>query len=166
MTDDERYMSEAVAQALKGAADGEVPIGSVAVKGGIVIARGHNRRMAQSDITAHAEMSCLRDLSANYQKENGELSFDLSDITIYSTLEPCAMCLGAMIHYKIGRIVFGEYDLLLGACGSHFHFHNEAGMDVCGGVLRHETRKPLLDFFERQLGHPSTRWKDIELLSE
>ncbi|OGC96289.1 MAG: hypothetical protein A2W25_03980 [candidate division Zixibacteria bacterium RBG_16_53_22] len=163
MTDDERFMSEAVAEALEGAAEGEVPIGAVVVKNGEIIARGHNRRVALSDITAHAEMICLRDFSAKYQRENGELSFDLSGVTIYSTLEPCAMCLGAMIHYKIGRIVFGERDILLGACGSRFDFDKEAGVNVCGGVLRQEARKPLMDFFEKHLGHRSHRWKDIEL---
>jgi tRNA(adenine34) deaminase len=163
MSDDEKFMSEAITEALKGAAEGEVPIGAAAVKNGRIIARGHNRRIALTDITAHAEISCLRSLSAINQMENGGLDFNLSNITFYSTLEPCSMCLGAMIHYRIGRIVFGEYDLLLGACGSKYGFDKTAGLRVSGGVLRHECRKPLLEFFERQLGHPSSRWKDIEL---
>jgi tRNA(adenine34) deaminase len=163
MTDDEKFMAEAIVEAQKGMAEGEVPIGAVAVKGGVVIARGHNKRNALSDITAHAEVVCLRDLSAHYQDHHGNLSFDLSAVTIYSTLEPCAMCLGAMIHYHIGRVVYGERDLLLGACGSRFEFHGQANLEVTGGVLRRESRQPLLDFFEKELGHKSNKWMDIEL---
>jgi tRNA(adenine34) deaminase len=160
MTDDEKFMAEAVAEALKGLAEGEVPIGAVAVKGGKIVARGHNRRNALSDITAHAEMMCLRNLSSL------GLDFNLSDVTIYSTLEPCAMCAGAMIHYRIGRVVFGEIDVIAGACGSKYDFHEQAGLDMKGGIMRHESRQPLLDFFEKELGHKSNCWMDIELPPE
>jgi len=163
MTKDEAFMHEAVAEARKGLGEGEVPIGAVAVKDDVIIARGHNKRHALSDITAHAEMICLRELSAKYQKANGNLSFDLSNVTIFSTLEPCAMCLGAMIHYRIGRVVFGEHDLLLGACGSRFAIHEKGNITVSGGVLRFGSRQPLLDFFEKQLGQKSNKWMDIEL---
>jgi tRNA(adenine34) deaminase len=157
MTIDERFMSEAVAEALKGLREGEVPIGAVAVRDGVIIARGHNRRNALSDITAHAEMVCLRNLSS------GKLDFDLADVTIYSTLEPCAMCAGAMIHYKVGRVAFGEYDIIAGACGSRYRLHEIAGLKTEGGIHRHESRQPLLDFFEKELGRKSNKWKDIEL---
>jgi tRNA(adenine34) deaminase len=160
MTDDEKFMAEAVAEALKGFAEGEVPIGAVAVKGGKIVARGHNKRNALSDITAHAEMICLRDLSSQ------GLDFNLSDVTIYSTLEPCSMCTGAMIHYKIGRVVFGEIDIVAGACGTKYDFHKQAGLEVRGGVMRSESRQPLLNFFEKELGHKSNCWMDIELPSE
>jgi tRNA(adenine34) deaminase len=160
MTDDEKFMAEAVAEALKGFAEGEVPIGAVAVKGGKIVARGHNKRNALSDVTAHAEMICLRNLSSK------GLEFNLSDVTIYSTLEPCAMCAGAMIHYKIGRVVFGEIDIIAGACGTKYNFHQQAGLDVTGGVMRVESRQPLLDFFEKQLGRKSNCWMDIELPPE
>ena len=157
MSDDEKFMAEAIAEAEKGRSEGEVPIGAVAVKNGGIVARGHNRRNALSDITAHAEMMCLRDLSSR------GLDFDLSGVTIYSTLEPCAMCSGAMIHYMISRVVFGEYDILAGACGSKFRLHDLAGLKCVYGTLRHECRKLLLDYFESQLGHKSNRWMDIEL---
>jgi tRNA(adenine34) deaminase len=160
MTIDEKFMSEAVAEALKGLAEGEVPIGAVAVKDGQIIARGHNRRNALSDITAHAEMMCLRNLSSQ------GLDFDLSGITIYSTLEPCAMCTGTMIHYKISRVVFGEIDIIAGACGTKYDFHKQAGLVAVGGVYRRESRQPLLDYFEKELGHKSNRWMDIELPPE
>ena len=157
MTNDEKFMAEAVAEALKGFSEGEVPIGAVAVKDGQVVARGHNRRNALSDITAHAEMVCLRNLSAK------GLDFDLSGVTIYSTLEPCAMCTGTMIHYKIKRVVFGEIDIIAGACGTKYDFNKQAGLIAVGGILRQESRQPLLDYFEKELGHKSNRWMDIEL---
>jgi tRNA(adenine34) deaminase len=160
MTNDEKFMAEAVTEALKGFAEGEVPIGAVAVKDGQIVARGHNRRNALSDITAHAEMVCLRNLSAK------GLDFDLSDVTIYSTLEPCAMCTGTMIHYKIKRVVFGEIDIIAGACGTKYDFNKQAGLIAVGGILRQESRQPLLDYFEKELGHKSNRWEDIELPPE
>ena len=161
MTPDEGFMREAVAEARRGLAEGEVPIGAVAVRAGRVVARGHNRRNALRDITAHAEMICLRDLSARLG-----LDFDLSDLAVYSTLEPCAMCSGAMIHYRVGRCVWGERDLLLGAAGSALHVLDTSRVRSEGGVLCAECRAPLLEFFERQLGRPSTEWEDIRLPPE
>ena len=152
-------MAEAVAEAKRGFTEGEVPIGAVAVRDGIVIARGHNRRISRSDITAHAEMECLRDLSSR------ELNFDLTAITIYSTLEPCAMCLGAMIHYGIEKVIFGEYDLIAGACGSKYRFHENAKISIISGVYRPECRRLLLNFFKERLGKSSLIWEDIEIPS-
>ena len=151
-------MRRALAEAEAALAEGEVPIGAVAVRGGEVIARGHNRRSALRDLTAHAEMMCLRDLSGSEG-----LGFDLSAVTIYSTLEPCAMCAGAMIHYRVGRAVYGERDLHLGAAGSVFNILNGSAVQVTGGVLRAECRRPLLAFFEKQLGRPGTSWEDIRI---
>jgi tRNA(adenine34) deaminase len=160
MNNDSNFMAEAIVEAKKGFAEGEVPIGAVAVREGAIVARGHNRRNALKDITAHAEIMCLRELSKDIN------NLDLSDVTIYSTLEPCAMCLGAMIHYNVKNIVFGEYDLLGGACGSKFEFNKTANVDVDDGVLRQECRSVLLDYFEIQLGEKSNRWKDIDLPAE
>ncbi len=151
-------MAEAVVQARIGFAEGEVPIGAVAVRGGEVIARGHNRRRAQSDLTAHAEMICLRDLSAG-----GQTNFDLSDVAIYSTLEPCAMCSGAMIHYSVGSCLWGESDLQLGAAGGALHILQENGVESQGGILVPECRQPLLEYFQRELGYKSCQWEDIRL---
>lgn len=161
MDADERFMREAVAEARAGLAAGEVPIGALAVRDGRVVARGHNRRIETSDITAHAEMVCLRDLSSR-----AGLEFDLSDVTVYSTLEPCAMCAGAMVHYRVGRCVWGERDILLGAAGSALDVLGAGSVASCGGVLRSECRAPLLEFFENQLGRPSCRWEDILLPEE
>jgi tRNA(adenine34) deaminase len=160
MRSHQEFMAEAVAQARIGFEEGEVPIGAVAVRGGEVIARGHNRRRALSDLTAHAEMICLRDLSAG---AGAEVSFDLSDVTIYSTLEPCAMCSGAMIHYSVGRCVWGESDLQLGAAGGAMHILQENGVESLGGILVPECRQPLLDYFQRELGYKTSQWEDIRL---
>ena len=160
MNDDSKFMAEAVIEAQRGFDEGEVPIGAVAIRDGKIVARGHNRRNALKDITAHAEIMCLRELS------KGINNLDLSDVIIYSTLEPCAMCLGAMIHYNVTNILFGEYDLLGGACGSKYEFNKPANVMVEGGVLRKECREILLRYFESELGEKSNRWKDIDLPAE
>lgn len=151
------FMREALLEARAALDEGEVPIGAVAVSNGKIIARGHNRRRALSDITAHAEMICLRNLSPSL---NG---LNLSGITIYSTLEPCAMCAGAMIHYGAERVVFGASDLKLGASGSACNFLEQAGIPVTPSILHVECTDILLAFFERELGHPSKTWEDIKL---
>ena len=151
-------MLAALAEARAALAEGEAPIGAVAVRGGAVVGRGHNRRIALRDPTAHAEMMCLRDLGAR-----DGLRCDLSAVTIYSTLEPCAMCSGAMIHYRVRGCVYGERDVLLGAAGSAFDILARSRVMVTGGVLRAECRALLLKFFAKQLGRPSTAWEDIRL---
>ena len=152
---DAAYMKAALREAEKALKEGEVPIGAVAVSRGTIIARGHNRRRALDDITAHAEMMCLRELSPN---SNG---LDLSEVTVYSTLEPCAMCAGAMIHYGANRVVFGATDKKLGAAGGHDKYLAESNVEVKGGVLKDECRQILLDFFEKELGVKSNSWEDI-----
>lgn len=158
MHDQEKYMLAALEEAKIGLAEGEVPIGAVAVRDGKIIARGHNRRIQMTDITRHAEMECLHDLSKNLA--NG---FNLSDIIIYSTLEPCAMCSGAMIHYGVKTVIYGEKDLINGAAGSHYDFLIQVKTNIVSGILRAKCREILLQFFERQLGKKSVIWEDIEL---
>lgn len=158
MSDYEKYMRQALREAEIGLAEGEVPIGAVAVRGGQIVARGHNRRNQLTDITRHAEIECIHDLSRHL---NG--NFNLDNITIYSTLEPCAMCSGAMIHYGIKTVVYGEKDLINGAAGSQYDFLIKSGTEVIDSVLRTECREVLLDYFEKQNGARSFIWKDIEL---
>jgi tRNA(Arg) A34 adenosine deaminase TadA len=158
MIDYEKFMQEAIAQARQGLREGEVPIGAVAVKNGKIIARGHNRRIQSIDITRHAEIDCISDMSGILDD-----NFDMSGITLYSTLEPCAMCSGAMIHYGIKKVVYGEIDIIKGAAGTKYNFLKEGGVEAVGGVLRNECRQVLLSFFQIQLGKPSFKWKDIEL---
>jgi len=154
---DIEFMLEALKEARMALDEGEVPIGAVAVRDGKVIARGHNRRRALNDITAHAEMQCLREFDPN---SNG---LYLEGVTIYSTLEPCSMCSGAMIHYGCSRVVYGAKDLKLGASGSRYNFLEDAGIDVSSGVLDEECREILYGFFKTEIGMPSKAWEDIEL---
>jgi len=97
----EKFMQEAIKEAKKGLAEGGIPIGAVLVKDGVIIARGHNRRIQKSSAILHAEMDCLENAgrlkSADYKK-----------CVIYSTLSPCDMCMGAILLYKIPKLVIGE----------------------------------------------------------
>ena len=135
-------MREALAEAAKAAAAGEVPVGAVLVKDGRILARGWNRPISTSDPTAHAEIVALREAAAalgNYRLPGCEL---------YVTLEPCAMCVGALVHARIARVVYGTRDPKTGACGSivdlpaiaHWNHHGafEGGVlaEECGAVLR------------------------------
>src|SRR3989442_15821406 len=109
---DERFMDLALAEAKKAEASGEVPVGAVIVSEGIVIARSFNRPVSLNDPTAHAEIGALRDAC----REQG--NYRLSNATMYSTVEPCFMCAGAMIHARLTRLVFGIPDPKPGSAGS------------------------------------------------
>ncbi len=146
MTNDEKWMNLAIKQAIKAEKDGEVPIGAVLVKDGHLIATAHNQSITKSDASAHAEIQLLR-------KAGGKLqNYRLNASTIYVTLEPCAMCLGAMMHARIERIVFGAYDPKTGVCGScddltsvDYFKHK---IDIKGGILEQECRQILKSFFK------------------
>src|SRR3990172_2440938 len=107
---EERWMHEAIAEAKAAFAKGEVPVGAVLVKEGVVIARAHNLVESASDATAHAEMLCLKK-GADFLK-----NWRLLGATLYCTLEPCPMCAGAMIHSRLERLVWGAPDV---RCGAH-----------------------------------------------
>ncbi len=109
---DQDFMRLALDQANQAFAMGEVPVGAVLVKEGEVIATGFNRREVDQDPTGHAEMIAIREASSRIG------SWRLNDTTLYVTLEPCAMCAGALIQARITRLVFGAFDLKAGACGS------------------------------------------------
>lgn len=155
--DDEKFMKEALGEASVGYMEGEVPIGAVAVKDGVIIARAHNQRRKLKDITAHAELLVLRKLSPKLENLN------LAGITIYSTLEPCMMCAGALIHYRARRVVYGAVDLKLGASGSKCNLFENSGIEITGRVLDEDCRELLYRFFEKELRIPSKKWEDIEL---
>jgi len=139
--DDYFYMSQALNLAKKAAQLGEVPVGALLVKEGEVIAEGWNRPISTSDPSAHAEMMALRLGAARLN------NYRLLNTTLYITLEPCLMCVGAIIHARVARVVFGANDLKTGAAGSAFdlldsekHNHRlevESGVlaEACGGVL-------------------------------
>ena len=139
---DADFMREALALAAQAASAGEVPVGAVVVREGRIIGRGYNRPITSNDPTAHAEIVALREAAA------AEGNYRLPGCELYVTLEPCAMCVGAMVHARIGRIVYGTRDPKTGACGSivdlpaltawnhHGRFEGGVLADECGAVLR------------------------------
>ena len=145
MTNDEKWMNLAIKQAIKAEKDGEVPIGAVLVKDGHLIATAHNQSITKSDASAHAEIQLLR-------KAGGKLqNYRLNGSTLYVTLEPCAMCFGAMVHARIERIVYGACDPKTGVCGSCDDLTNvdyfKHKIDITGGILEKECKRILQSFF-------------------
>ena len=146
MNNDEKWMALAIKQAVKADIDEEVPVGAVLIKDGQLIAQAHNQSISTNDATAHAEIQLLR-AAGKLQK-----NYRLINTTIYVTLEPCAMCLGAMMHARIKRIVYGASDPKTGVCGSHVDLSSESffnhEMEISGGVLEKECKELLQSFFK------------------
>lgn len=145
---DETLMREALAEARAAGEAGEVPIGAVAVAAGEIVARGQNRVLRDCDPTAHAEIVALR-LAA---RATG--NYRLTDFELYVTLEPCAMCAGAMIHARLGRLVYGAADPKAGAAGSVLGVLNHPRLNhrmaVAAGVLAEECGELLRGFFRER----------------
>ena len=148
--EDTRWMRHALDLAARGEAADEVPVGCVIVQNGEAIGEGWNRPIGSNDPTAHAEIVALRDAAlrtGNYR---------LTGATLYVTLEPCLMCAGAMIHARIGRLVFGAPDPRRGAVNSTMHAFATQGLnhriEVCGGVLESECAARLQAFFRARRG--------------
>lgn len=129
---------------------GEVPVGAVVVKEGEVVGRGFNAPISRHDPTAHAEIMALRDAAANLG------NYRLPGCSLYVTLEPCTMCMGAIFHARIARVVFGAGDPKTGACGSILNLPGEARLnhhaEVEGGVLSDECGQLLSGFFAARRG--------------
>ena len=145
---DQYWMQQALNLARKAAEIDEVPVGAVIVKDNKLIAEGWNHPIQLHDPSAHAEMIALRQAGITLN------NYRLLDTTLYVTLEPCVMCVGAMIHARVGRVVFGAYDAKTGAAGSMFDLlqsekHNHK-VDVTGGVLEAQCRDVLQEFFKRK----------------
>lgn len=145
-TQDSIYMQRALEQARLAAEAEEVPVGAVIVLGGEIIAEAHNQPIGLHDPSAHAEIQVLR--AAGAKLEN----YRLPETTLYVTLEPCAMCAGAMIHARVGRVVFAAPDPRTGAAGSVFDLlpsdHRWNHRTECvGGVLADESAELLRTFF-------------------
>ena len=139
-------MTIALAQARAGAAAGEVPVGAVLVDGsGTELARAHNAPLALCDPTAHAEVLAIRAAAQNLQQ------YRLPETTLYATLEPCALCMGAAIQARIGRIVFGAADSKGGAAGSRVDLSDQPALNhrimTQGGVLAQACGDILKEFF-------------------
>ena len=145
MSDDEKWMRLALNEAIKAGEEGEVPVGAVLVKDGILIAQAHNQPILTNDPTAHAEIQLLR---AAGKKLN---NYRLNGSSLYVTLEPCVMCLGAIMHARVNRIIFGAHDFKKGVFGSSINLI-EANLfnhkiDLVSGVLVDESKDLLKNFF-------------------
>ena len=147
---DEQFMREALALARQAATTGEVPVGAVVVKHGEIIGRGYNQPISGQDPTAHAEIVALR--AAATQSGN----YRLTDCELFVTLEPCAMCAGAIMHARLARVVYGAPDPKTGACGSVVNLFAESRLNhqtaVVGGVLAAESSGLLQAFFSGRRG--------------
>lgn len=140
-------MHLALAEAEKAYARGEIPIGAVLVRNedGTVVSRGHNLRESKNDATAHAEMEAIREACARLNR------WRLSGLTLYVTIEPCAMCAGALVNSRIDRLVYGSTESKFGAVESIFNVVNHRllnhRLSVTAGVLEDECRQLMKDFF-------------------
>lgn len=138
-------MHQALNMAQQAQAIGEVPVGAVVVQKGVIVGRGFNQSITLADPTAHAEVMAIRDAAqclGNYR---------LPDCTLYVTLEPCMMCVGALIHARIERLVYAAADPKTGVCGSVMNLPAEAQLNhhlsVMGGLLAEESSQMLKQFF-------------------
>jgi tRNA(adenine34) deaminase len=142
---DELWMEEALRCARRALDIGEVPVGAIVVCEGQVVGRGWNRNISECDPTAHAEVIALRDAGAMQGNHR------LSDCDLFVTIEPCAMCAGALVHGRIRRLVYGAEDPKAGAVHSIMHVLNHPGlnhrMEVLGGVLAGRCAEILQEFF-------------------
>jgi tRNA(adenine34) deaminase len=142
---DEIFMGEALGLAKRAAEAGEVPVGAVVVKDGAVAGRGYNQPVSGKDPTAHAEVMALRDAA----KRIG--NYRLGECELYVTLEPCAMCAGAIINARVSRVVYGAADPKSGACGGVVDLFAENRLNhhatIVGGVMAGEAARLLQDFF-------------------
>ena len=150
--DDRHWMRQALAEARAAAALGEVPVGAVVVRDGRVIGRGHNRRETDGDPLAHAELLALAEAAGRVE------GWRLVGCTLYVTLEPCAMCAGALVNARVDRLVYGAADPKAGFCGSLGDLVRDPRLnhrlEVTVGVLEEECGALLREFFRSLRGGP------------
>lgn len=148
MSEHQHFMQIAIALAQEAGAEGEVPVGALVVKNGLIIGRGYNAPIKQHDPSAHAEIRALRDAAKNIG------NYRLIDCTLYVTLEPCAMCTGAIQHARIAQLVYGASDPKTGACGSVIDLMAEDKLNhhaqVTGGILAEQCGALLTAFFKER----------------
>ncbi|HJZ66777.1 MAG TPA: tRNA adenosine(34) deaminase TadA [Blastocatellia bacterium] len=147
-TTHEQFMRAALTEADSSAQEGEVPVGAVVVLDGAIIGSGRNAVIALSDPTAHAEIMALREAARTIG------NYRLNRATVYSTIEPCPMCAGALVHARVARLVYGAKDPKAGAVETHFgicttEFLNHQ-VSVEGGILEDECRRVLQSFFRER----------------
>jgi len=148
--DDASFMEEALREARRAAAEGEVPVGAVVVREGKILGRGRNQRERLNDPTAHAEMIAVT------QAAEAAGTWRLDDCAMVVTLEPCPMCAGALVNARMGRLLYGAPDPKAGACGSLMNLVADPRlnhrMPVAGGVRRAECAALLTEFFKARRG--------------
>ena len=145
---DEQFMKLALQEAQKSQEMNEVPVGAIIIMNGEIISKSHNKSISQNDPTSHAEINALRNAA------NKVRNYRLTGATLYVTLEPCAMCYGAIVHSRIPRLVFGAYDPKTGVCGSSIKLHEQECFnhtpEIVGGVLEEDCSLILKDFFKER----------------
>jgi len=144
----EHYMRMALEEAGKALKEGEVPIGAVLVLGGEVLARAHNMPIALNDPTAHAEILVLREAALKMG------NYRLPNTSLYVTVEPCVMCIGALVQARVEHLIFGTFDPKTGACGSVYDIPSSPDilhkMTVISGILEEECREIIQEFFKKK----------------
>jgi tRNA(adenine34) deaminase len=155
------FMRMALEEAARAPAVGEVPIAALIVQAGQVLAQAHNYRELWQDPTAHAEVIAIRAAATALG------TWRLTDTTLYVTVEPCSMCIGAIILARVSRVVFGAWDSKAGACGSVFNLPSEPKLNhqvlVTGGILEQESQTLIQKFFkELREASPMTKPHSIQ----
>ena len=145
-----QFMAAAIAEARRAEAENEVPVGAVAVADGRVVGAGHNEPIGLNDPTAHAEILAIRAAASTLK------TYRLNAVTIYVTLEPCVMCVGAMLNARIARVVYGARDDKTGALGSVYDIGRDGRLnhrfEVVGGVMESECAELMRVFFRARRG--------------
>ena len=150
--DDAVWMEQALELARLAALAGEVPVGALVIKDGEIVGRGHNRNLLDNDPTAHAEIVALRQAAAHMGNHR------LVGCLLVATIEPCAMCAGALVHARMARLVYGASDPNAGAAGSLLQVLNHPGlnhrMEITSGILAGRCSEILQKFFQRKRDRP------------
>jgi tRNA(adenine34) deaminase len=148
--EDDNFMAMAIAEARLAAAEDEVPVGAIVVRGGTILGTGHNRPIATNDPSAHAEILALRAAGAACS------AYRLTGAALYVTLEPCVMCVGAMLHARIARVVYGARDDKAGALGSVYDIGRDGRLnhriEVYPGLMEAECATLMRKFFQARRG--------------
>jgi len=145
---DYKFMNLALQEAQKSIEMNEVPVGAIIVVNDEVVSQAHNQPISENDPTSHAEINAIRKASENLG------NYRLTGASLFVTLEPCAMCYGAIIHARISRLVFGAYDPKTGVCGSSIKLYEQEcfnhSPEIIGGVLEEDCSLILKDFFKER----------------
>jgi len=140
-----QFMADAIAEARRGEAEGEVPVGAIAVADGQIVGAGHNQPIGLGDPTAHAEILAIRAAASTLK------TYRLTAVSMYVTLEPCVMCVGAMVNARIARVIYGARDEKAGALGSIYDIGRDGRLnhrfEVVAGVMEPECAEIMREFF-------------------